>query len=86
MKTYAKLLLPERDLDQTLALLLPLVQERDLAQRVNEAAQQTEMTSAPSIGDDSDSLFTSVSVSVDDDDTVAFVVGVILGSPQFQRQ
>ncbi|MCH8031026.1 MAG: DUF1800 domain-containing protein, partial [Bacteroidetes bacterium] len=86
LKTYAKLLLPERDLDQTLALLLPLVQERDLAQRVNEAAQQTEMTSAPSIGDDSDSLFTSVSVSVDDDDTVAFVVGVILGSPQFQRQ
>ena len=86
LETYAKLLLPERDLDQTLALLLPLVQERDLAQRVNEAAQQTETMPAPSMDDGGGSLFTAEPVSIDDEDTVAFVVGVILGSPQFQRQ
>ncbi len=88
LETYAAILLPGRDLEQTLALLLPLVQDRNLVERVDNAAQQADTMATPDMNDDgeSDSVFVSEPVSIDDEDTVAFVVGVILGSPQFQRQ
>jgi len=98
LATYAALILPERDLTETLRLLTPVARDLSFAQKVDKAARrETEVSpEAPSVLRDQ-----SAGV-VDDDERpsapvregstvtmptpLAHVVGVILGAPEFQRR
>ncbi|HXO19881.1 MAG TPA: DUF1800 domain-containing protein, partial [Thermoanaerobaculia bacterium] len=104
LATYASLLMPERDLTQTLKLLQPMVANPELAKKVDEAAPSapaapSDRVAAP--GDDEMAMGEPPAVRpaktaknggagagpVQHPPTaVEQVVGVILGSPEFQRR
>jgi hypothetical protein len=69
LATYAALLLPERDLADTVRRLEPMVRDPELGGRVERAAAEAPAV-APAIAPD----------------PIQQVVGVILGSPEFQRR
>ncbi|HET7854362.1 MAG TPA: DUF1800 domain-containing protein [Candidatus Methylomirabilis sp.] len=98
LETYAALVLPERDLTETLRLLTPVARDLTFGQKVDTAARrETEVSpKAPSIVQDQ-----STGVAADDErpsapvpegstvtmpTPLAQVVGVILGAPEFQRR
>lgn len=97
LRTYAGLLLPGRDLSSTLKLLAPVAGAPDLAKKVDQAAPREKDSK-----DEEDVLYgdpevrgTVRSVIVSDrlrpsepEDTTPLeqVVGVLLGSPEFQRR
>jgi hypothetical protein len=97
LKTYAKLLLPERDLTPTLQRLTPAIHDPQFAQKVDSAAptdsSDDAMTEAPVMqpakavrrkGQGRRDL-TRRNVRAAPPSRLASVVGVILGSPEFQR-
>lgn len=99
LPVYAELILPERDLEPTLKRLMPMVTSRDVVKKVNEAAtQKTGTTITDSLGNrDSQAnvnreLKKKPSVRSDgfnkfgDNPMLAQVVGIIIGSPEFQRR
>jgi hypothetical protein len=67
---YGRLLLPDRDLEATEKRLGPLLTDAGLAQKVNQAAGQA--------GD--------VAQPMRDQSMLAQTVGIIIGSPEFQRR
>ena len=99
--TYSKIIMPERDLDQTITRLSPMLNDPELLKKVeaaasknevpqpmqtmmNEDAQMTnERSNNPAIKNKSTSLNT---VALSANSMLAQVVGVILGSPEFQRK
>ncbi|MAQ96079.1 MAG: hypothetical protein CMM84_21460 [Rhodothermaceae bacterium] len=85
LDTYIRTLLPGRDPAPTVELLQPIVREPAFARRVAEAAGEAEARTPMALDDDG--VFEADEpVPFDADDTAAFVVGVVLGSPSFQRQ
>ncbi|PAP77629.1 DUF1800 domain-containing protein [Rubrivirga marina] len=85
LQTYVGALLPGRDPTPTVTLLQPIVREPAFARRVAEAATQAEAETPVALDDDG--VFGETpEPPFDPDDTAAFVVGVVLGSPAFQRQ
>ncbi|HEY4107409.1 DUF1800 domain-containing protein [Puia sp.] len=70
LAVYGKLLLPARDLKATEKRLAPLLNDKELAQRVNKAASDSTMVDMP----------------VDDNSMLAQTVGILIGSPEFQRR
>ncbi|MEM8558855.1 MAG: DUF1800 domain-containing protein [Bacteroidota bacterium] len=87
LETYARLLLPGRDLDETIARLSPLIANPEFAARVRDAAPEArpDMVDGERLDTD-DPPRTRRAPTMRPDDTLALVVGVILGSPEFQRQ
>ncbi|HEX4497902.1 MAG TPA: DUF1800 family protein, partial [Thermoanaerobaculia bacterium] len=73
LRTYAALLMPGRDLDAALKLLGPMVADPNLAKRVDQAAAK-------------DVKEPKQPVDRRPPTPVEQVVGVILGSPEFQRR
>jgi uncharacterized protein (DUF1800 family) len=73
--TYCKLIMPERDLDQTIKRLTPMLNDPNLPQKVNTAAA----------GHD-EMAVTEPTPALISPATTAQVVGVIIGSPEFQRR
>ncbi len=85
LETYVAAMLPGRPAGPTVELLRPVVREPAFARRVAEAARESEAETVPTLDDDG--AFADADVApLDPDDTAAFVVGVVLGSPSFQRQ
>lgn len=93
LRVYAALLMPGRDLASTLKLLGPMVADPKLAKKVDQAAPRE--TANPEMGMATRSI--KVSDLLDDDaprppvdrkppSPLEQVVGVILGSPEFQRR
>lgn len=83
LRTYVESLLPGRDVAPTVALLRPIVHEPAFARRLAEAAEPE--AAIPALDDDG--VFEDRDVPPPSArDTAAFVVGVVLGSPAFQRQ
>lgn len=93
--TYSRLLLPERDLGPTIKRLTPLLTEPDYADRLNAEAGKTRKKEVESEDDELAMLFRGE----EEDDRkrtgrmegqtqqmLAQVVGIILGSPEFQRR
>jgi hypothetical protein len=92
---YSKLLMPERDLSQTIKQLTPMLNEKDLASKVETAAAKTPQVSKV---EEMDMEMNTVAkkgrgkgraaqTTVNGNNTMlAQVVGVILGSPEFQRK
>ncbi|MEM8933875.1 MAG: DUF1800 family protein, partial [Acidobacteriota bacterium] len=99
LTAYLTVLLPERDSSTTLARLEPMVRDPELAKKIAAAAPESEardpleelddwdggmvpgMPRGPRRGRDRPSPPLHI-----DDSPVAHVVGVILGSPEFQRR
>ncbi len=85
--TYGKLILPERDLTQTVKRLSPLLTEPGLQKTVNDAAVKTPVAQTMNaeknnsvINADSRENRSTNSM------TLSQVVGIIIGSPEFQRK
>ncbi len=93
LEAYVPLLLPERDPAATLALLEPMVLEPTLGKRVEQAAPESAEQPDVFAGDmglfGEEDLFTEVSPQPSrkiEPTGLEQVVGVILGSPEFQRK
>ncbi|HEV7517318.1 MAG TPA: DUF1800 domain-containing protein, partial [Thermoanaerobaculia bacterium] len=97
LHTYAGLLMPERDLTAALKVLKPMVTQPDLARRIDEAtpAADEKAAKAGSMDDEEEMIFgdkpqkeerRAARASLPAPTPVEEVVGVILGSPEFQRR
>ena len=95
LEVYVPLLLPERDAASAVARLLPVIQDPDLARKIEESAPSgatAEMASADwemltaGAGGRRQRRAPPLPPSRVDSSPLAQVVGVILGSPDFQRR
>jgi uncharacterized protein (DUF1800 family) len=84
LDVYGKILLPERDLAATEKRLTPLLTDPGLAQRVNAAAGDGAMAARP--GDWPAKPVPMAKAPAEDRAMLAQAVGIIIGSPEFQRR
>lgn len=105
--TYGKLIMPERNLDETVKRLTPLLNDPELVNKINEAAnkntvQQTSMVKNDvAMNDDmSDGIGnkgggklkglknkgSQVQLTNGNNSMLSQVVGILIGSPEFQRK
>ncbi|RYE03927.1 MAG: DUF1800 family protein, partial [Sphingobacteriaceae bacterium] len=88
--TYSKLLLPERNLEQTIKRLTPMLTDPELNKKVEMASQKTTPANA-SATDNLQQTQPNIpankkNVTGTNSTMLAQVVGVIIGSPEFQRR
>jgi len=95
LATYGKLLMPERNLSQTIKQLTPMLGEKELVNKVEAAAAKTPQVSKD---EEMDTEINNVAkkgkgkgraaqtTANGNNSMLAQVVGVILGSPEFQRK
>ena len=74
---YGRLILPERDLDATVKRLTPMLRDPGFAQKVNEASAKVSQ---------SEEGVTMAGDVAGADPMLAQVVGIIIGSPEYQRR
>ncbi|RZL12636.1 MAG: DUF1800 domain-containing protein, partial [Pedobacter sp.] len=97
LATYSKLIMPERSVDETVKRLSSMVSEKGLAQRVDEAAAQKQAASMGNSMNSEDDLIMTQDTRKKQNKgqgvqgqgnytMLAQVVGVIIGSPEFQRK
>ncbi|MFL5809044.1 MAG: DUF1800 domain-containing protein, partial [Flavisolibacter sp.] len=102
LKTYSKIMMPERDVDETVKRLTPLLTDPDLAKKLDEAAGTTAtakeaMNDEEMMNDAQDKKpakkqggkknnIDPVQLSDGNNSMLAQVVGIIIGSPEFQRK
>ncbi len=106
--TYSKLIMPERDLDETVKRLTPLLNDPDLDRKVDEAAGKTappqQANMAPDVPMNEDMLqgkgakdkvskkglsrnsYASMQSAIGNNSMLSQVIGIIIGSPEFQRK
>ncbi len=96
--TYSKLIMPERNIDETIKRLTPMLNDPELVRKVDAAAGKQSQTMdvtnnedimiADEMQDQKEKISkTALAKSVTDNNTMlARVVGVIIGSPEFQRK
>ncbi len=90
---YGKLILPERNLDATVKRLTPMLSDPGFAQKVNEASEKTQEPA-----DGGDAMYDEKGAGgqkrngamtgdvAGADPMLAQVVGIIIGSPEYQRR
>ena len=94
--TYSKMMMPERDLSKSIERLTPMLKDPELANKIGQAAEKASPKTAMD-NVDSDMMSNSLIVSAHkmqakkaysfgDNTLLAQVVGVIIGSPEFQRR
>ena len=71
LKIYLELLLPTRDIEETASLLLPVLADPEFDEKLKIKTESTSTSRDDQAGEEQD---------------LAEVVGLILGSPEFQRQ
>ncbi|HEX8607897.1 MAG TPA: DUF1800 domain-containing protein, partial [Pedobacter sp.] len=76
--TYSKLIMPERDLSKTIERLTPLLNDPQLTVKVAKAADKTPVPQ--------EKVNSTGSAENRNNNMLAQVVGVIIGSPEFQRK
>jgi len=99
--TYSKLIMPERNLDQTIARLSPMLNDPELLKKVEAAALKNEVPQPMQTMVNEDALMRNEVMSntplknkpksldtnaLSANNMLEQVVGVILGSPEFQRK
>jgi len=89
--TYSKLILPERNLDQTIKRLTPMLNDPELIKKVEIASQKTVPADASIVSNPQQTQPNMASVNKKNptgtnSTMLAQVVGVIIGSPEFQRR
>lgn len=90
---YGKLFMPGRDLTTTVKRLSPLLSQTDLALTVNNAANNTPVKTANMVGNTDKAManepgkvYAAVSQKQNSNAILNQVVGIIIGSPEFQRR
>ncbi|HEX7367360.1 MAG TPA: DUF1800 domain-containing protein [Pelobium sp.] len=99
LKTYGKIILPERDLSKTIDRLSPFLTDPNLAQKVNKAANSNKPPTTMEHTDDellmSEPSTVKKKASINgvnnkpsfaNNAMLAQVVGVIIGAPEFQKR
>ena len=101
--TYGKILMPERNLSQTVKLLTPMLNEPELFTKVSAAADNTAIAIATPMNEqlaDGDQmmagktkepmkgtkLLNTMQILPGNNTMLAQVVGILIGSPEFQRR
>jgi hypothetical protein len=83
LRTYARLLMPERDMEPTIKRLLPLLTDPALQQKILKSSSDTKSDDLMELDD----LFLEENdKSKSEMNSLAQVVGIIIGSPEFQRR
>jgi uncharacterized protein (DUF1800 family) len=78
--TYGRIILPERDLAATIKRLTPMLNDPSLAQKVDAASAKTGQ------GSDGAVMAKDGDVAMAEKGMLAQVVGIIIGSPEYQRR
>jgi uncharacterized protein (DUF1800 family) len=87
--TYNKLLMPHRDTESTIKRLTPLLNTPDLQKKIDSAASRsdaTRNTMQDSLLVDSEKDMVRAKPEMTYDYKLSQVVGILLGSPEFQRR
>ena len=91
--SYSKLIMPERNLDKTIERLTGMLNDPDLLKKVETAASQNSPKQSMTSEEDDDLMDARKSnknetakQAMAGDSMLAQVVGLILGSPEFQRK
>jgi uncharacterized protein (DUF1800 family) len=95
--TYSRLLLPERDLQATIEPLKPMLNDPNLESKVSAAANKTvpatpernmmtDNDNDPLMEDPGKNNAKNLQAASDPKNMLAQVVGIIIGSPEFQRR
>ena len=95
--TYGKLLMPERDLTETIKRLTPLLTQPALEKKLDDIAGKPSVKSDATKKGDEDMVEDAMKenekpmnenkkMDTDTDSMLAQVVGIIIGSPEFQRK
>jgi hypothetical protein len=91
--TYSNLLLPERNIEETVKRLTPLLNAQNLDQKVNEAAGSAasdstmRMVTTDSLGGEALMLMNPLTQTTGQSKyRLSQVIGILLGSPEFQRR
>jgi uncharacterized protein (DUF1800 family) len=87
--TYSKIIMPERDLTETIKRLSPMLNDPDLVKKVDEAAGKAIVPTQPGMMKEENVNKTNARpniAKVGSNTVLAQVVGVIIGSPEFQRK
>jgi hypothetical protein len=104
LRKYSKILMPERNVEETVKRLIPMLKDPELQKRLDEAASQTATSKAAVMEDGSgDTMMTKkggkgankiskkngdaqVLLAKGNNSMLGQVVGIIIGSPEFQRR
>ncbi len=96
LEVYAQLIMPYRDLEETLRILEPVINIENLTTKIESASAQFDTTRSMSGGMAEEDFLTVVEQDFNKGDNrnsrkenasiLAQIVGVILGSPEFQRR
>ena len=101
LTTYGKLMLPERDLDETIKRLTPLLNDPGLIKKVDDAAGKTPVTRLAMSNADNSMMTDEVkdnkekqkqekilakNMQTANNSMLSQVVGILIGSPEFQRK
>jgi chromatin segregation and condensation protein Rec8/ScpA/Scc1 (kleisin family) len=92
--TYGRIFIPERNLEQTIKRLTPLLNDPDLQQKVEAAAGKTEMAKKTEMNNMEETTMAEAPVAkmkvIPASQTSKYmlpqVAGIIIGSPEFQRK
>jgi uncharacterized protein (DUF1800 family) len=83
LRTYARLLMPERDMEPTIKRLLPLLTDPSLKQKLLKSSTAIKSDESMELDD----LFSEeYNKPKSEMNSLAQVVGIIIGSPEFQRR
>ncbi len=98
LKTYSKIILPERDLSKTVERLTPFLNDPNLLTKVEQAANKNKPATSMASMDDDNMMMGNTMVkkpeakqkvkqgNFGDNTMLAQVVGVIIGAPEFQKR
>jgi uncharacterized protein (DUF1800 family) len=97
--TYSKIIMPGRKLDETIKRLSPMLNDPKLMEKVNEASAKTPAATMAPATDNNAMMdqqtglkgkrkynFMAMQTSTGNNSMLAQVVGVIIGSPEYQRR
>ena len=90
LTVYSKIIMPERNLSTTIKQLTPMLSQTDLAQKVAAAAAKSmpadSLNNSMIAGDGYVKKRKPAQANAPDNQMLAQVVGIIIGSPEFQRR
>jgi uncharacterized protein (DUF1800 family) len=100
--TYGKIVMPERDLEASLSRLTPLLHDPELQQKIEKKAASQSLAQPPDVGTEQEMMKSSVKKengkkqgmdksfvsrqTQGNNNLLSQVVGIIIGSPEFQRR
>jgi hypothetical protein len=104
LRKYSKILMPERNVEETVKRLIPMLKDPELQKKIDEAASQTATAKTAMMEDGGDNMMMTkkegkgankigkkngdvqVQLARGNNSMLGQVVGIIIGSPEFQRR